>query len=304
MKCRRCKAPAEVALPSHTTGFCRECFFVFFRRQIEKAIKDFKMIAEDERVLICLSGGKDSLSLAHELKQLGYDITGLHIDLGIGESSQVARGLVEGFCRERDIPLLVVETAAEGLAIPVVRENINRPVCSVCGKIKRHIFNRTALREGFDVLATGHNLDDEVARLFANTLRWDAAYLSDQGPCLPAEGGFARKIKPLYRLTEFETAAYAYMSSIDYGLVPCPYSPGATFTGYKGMLESLELNHPGAKFQFYDAFLKRGRPAFAALEAETGAELSPCTACGSPTSVEVCGVCSLRQRIADNTAAE
>jgi uncharacterized protein (TIGR00269 family) len=304
MKCRRCKAPAEVALPSHNTGFCRECFGIYFSRQLETAVRRHKMILPGERVLVALSGGKDSLTLMLELSRQGHDVTGLHVDLGIPRSSAPARAKVEAFCAAHGLKLRVVELEKEGLAIPDVKKYIHRPVCSACGKIKRHWFNRVALTEGFQVLATGHNLDDEVARLFANTLRWDAAYLSDQGPCLEAEAGFARKIKPLFRLSEFETACYAFFNGIEIHSAPCPYSGGASFTGHKRLWADLEYQSPGSKFSFYDGFLKRGRPVFARQEREDGVVLAPCERCGSPTSTGVCGVCRLALTVAERRAAD
>lgn len=294
MKCRRCRQEAEVALPSHTTGFCRECFFIYFRRQIQRAIKSHAMFGMQDKVLVALSGGKDSLALMYELADQGYDVTGLHVYLGIGKSSEQARQLVESYCAKHGFRLMIADMPAEGLAIPEVRECVKRPICSVCGKIKRHYFNRIALEHGFTALATGHNLDDEVARLFANTLRWDTAYLSDQGPTLFEGDGFARKVKPLYRLTEFETAAYSFLRGIEYGVDPCPYSAGASFTGHKAMWEALEEKSPGSKIHFYDGFLKNGRKAFQCLEREEGQELGACRECGFPTSGEVCGVCLVR----------
>ena len=193
------------------------------------------------------------------------------------------------------------ELAAEGLAIPLVKERLNRPVCSACGKIKRHFFNKVALDEGFDALATGHNLDDEVARLFSNTLRWDTAYLSDQGPRLDGEDGFARKVKPLWRLTEFETANYAFLMGIEHHYAPCPYSPGASFSTLKALLQRLEAAMPGRKLDFYQGFLARARPVFARREAEEGVELAPCTSCGYPTSSgDMCGVCRIREALKDS----
>jgi uncharacterized protein (TIGR00269 family) len=304
MKCRKCKAPAEVALPSHNTAFCRDCFSAYFTGQVEKAIRRHGLINPGERVLVALSGGKDSLSLMLELSRLGYDVTGLHVDLGIPKSSAAARAKVEGFCTLHGLKLRVVELEKEGLPIPDVKKYINRPVCSACGKIKRHWFNRVALEDGFQVLATGHNLDDEVARLFANTLRWDAGYLSDQGPCLPAEDGFARKIKPLYRLSEFETACYAFLNGIEIHTAPCPYSGGASFTGHKRLWADLEHQSPGSKIAFYDGFLKRGRPAFARVEQEEGMPVAPCEKCGSPTSTGLCGVCRLAIAVAERRAAD
>ena len=301
MKCTRCKATAVVALPSHHSGFCEVCFLDFFTGQVEKGIHRQKLFTHEDRILVALSGGKDSLALMYELDRLGYDVTGLHIDLGIPVSSPAARTAVEAFCRKHGLALIVKEMEAEGLAIPKVKARLNRPICSACGKIKRHYFNRVALEQGFSVLATGHNLDDEVARLFSNTLRCDTAYLSDQGPALEAEeghGGFARKVKPLWRLSEFETANYAFLRGIDYHYAPCPYSRGASFTFHKKLWADLEEHMPGRKLDFYQGFLERGRPAFARIEAEDGLSLQSCASCGLPTSQEMCGVCRIRVAVA------
>jgi tRNA-5-methyluridine54 2-sulfurtransferase len=297
MKCTRCKEKAVVALPSHTAGFCPQCFLLFFERQVQKAVKDKNLFSYDDRIIIALSGGKDSLALAWQLKKLGYDITGLHIDLAIPQSSPQAREQVQKFCADNSIEMHVLEMQKIGLPIPEVKARVKRPVCSVCGKIKRYFFNKFALDNGFNVLATGHNLDDEVARLFSNVLRWDAAHLGDQGPLLPEEKGFIRKVKPLYRLSEFETANFCFLAGIDYGWTPCPYSSGASFTYYKTLIHDLEHNQPGRKLSFYEGFLQRGRQGFTKLDKEKGRELSPCRTCGYPTSADTCGVCRVKSML-------
>lgn len=301
MKCTRCKSVAVVALPSHNSGFCGNCYLDFFTGQVEKGIRRQKLFTHEDRILVALSGGKDSLALAFELDRLGYAVTGLHIDLGIPNSSEGARRAVEHFCAKHNLALIVKEMEREGLAIPLVKARLKRPICSACGKIKRHYFNKTALEGGFTALATGHNLDDEVARLFSNTLRWDVPYLSDQGPVLEAEegegdelGGFARKVKPLWRLSEYETANYAFLRGIDYHYSPCPYSKGASFTFYKSLWADLEEHMPGRKLDFYQGFLERGRPVFAKAAQKEGVELKSCAECGMPTSHDVCGVCRIR----------
>lgn len=303
MKCKICKETAVVALRSHNAAFCAECYKDFFARQVERGIESQKLFTREEKILVALSGGKDSLALMLELSRQGYNVTGLHIDLGIPGSSPAARGVVERFCARHGLKLMVKEMVAEGLAIPDVKERLRRPVCSACGKIKRHFFNKAALDGGFDALATGHNLDDEAARLFSNTLRWDTAYLSDQGPRLDGEDGFARKVKPLWRLTEFETANYAFLMGIEHHYAPCPYSPGASFTTLKGLLQRLEAAMPGRKLDFYQGFLKRGRPVFARREEEEGLELAPCESCGYPTSSgDLCGVCRIREALKEGQA--
>ncbi len=302
MKCKVCKETAVVSLRSHHTGFCASCYLEFFRRQVERGIRAHKLFTHDDRILVALSGGKDSLALMLELSRQGYTVTGLHIDLAIplqgsaepcGEG-QGARGVVERFCKAHNIPLIVKEMATEGLAIPRVKACLKRPICSACGKIKRYYFNKTAMDGGFTALATGHNLDDEVARLFSNTIRWDRAYLSDQGPCLPAEAGFIKKVKPLWRLTEFETANYAFLMGIEHHYAPCPYSQGASFTCYKHLWQGLEEVMPGRKLDFYQGFLERGRPVFARHEAEEAPPLNKCAVCEYPTSADICGVCRIK----------
>ncbi|WP_291320858.1 TIGR00269 family protein [Desulfonatronospira sp.] len=295
MKCTRCKKTAAVALPRHNAGFCPECYGVFFSRQVEKAIKERELFSKEDKILIALSGGKDSLALARELQLLGYNIAGLHIDLAIPGSSVKARGHVERFCSDFGVDLHVLEMENEGMPIPEVRKKFNRPVCSVCGRIKRYYFNRFAMDNGFNVLATGHNLDDEAARLFSNVMRWDAAYLGAQGPDLPGDQGFVRKVKPLYRVSEFETANYSFLAKIDYCYAPCPYSKGASFTFYKSLLDELENEQPGRKLSFYEGFLNRGRQAFARIDQEDGEKLCPCPRCGYPTTGEICGICRIRE---------
>jgi len=297
MKCTVCKAIAVVALPSHHAGFCAPCYLDFFARQVERGIRGQRLFTREDRVLVALSGGKDSLALALELTRQDYQITGLFIDLAIPGSSDAARSVVEAFCARHGMELLVKDMAREGLAVPLVRERLRRPVCSACGKIKRYWFNRTALEGGYTALATGHNLDDEVARLTSNTLRWDQSYLSDQGPLLEGEPGFARKVKPLWRLSEFETANYAFLTGIAHHYAPCPYSGGASFTLYKRLWRRLEEAMPGRKLDFYQGFLERGRPAFALREAASDVKLAPCSRCGYPSSAGVCGVCRIKEAI-------
>ncbi len=297
MKCTRCKAVAQVSLPGHHCGFRPECFQLFFSRQVSHAISKHKMFAKTDKVLVALSGGKDSLALFRELIVQGYNVTGLHIDLGIPQSSEAARQKVESFCKKLGATVKIIALAQEGLPIPLVKSHIRRPICSVCGKIKRYYFNKAALEGGYSALCTGHNLDDEVARLLSNTLRWDGPYLADQGPVLPARNGFVARCKPLYRLTEFETAAYCFFAEIDQHKAECPYSEGASFTTRKQLLNNLEQESPGSKLSFYEHFLRYGKPVFQKEERVSGATLAPCPRCGYPTKTDVCSVCRLREEV-------
>src|SRR6185436_13241707 len=94
-----------------------------------------------------------------------------------------------------------------------------------CGLTKRHHFDRVAHELGFPVLATGHNLDDEAARLMGNVMRWQVDHLAKQSPVLqPTHERFVRKVKPLSRISEYEAAVYAFFRGIDYIIDECPNS--------------------------------------------------------------------------------
>ena len=158
------------------------------------------------------------------------------------------------------------------------------------------MFNDAAVTNGYDVLATGHNLDDEAAVLLGNVLRWDAGYLGRQQPVLPAAPGFVRKVKPLVRLGERELAAYCVLQGIDYIVDECPMAAGNRHLGYKEALNVVEARSPGAKFEFYTRFLANAADRFQPEVDADRATLEPCTGCGAPTTGEVCAFCRLVER--------
>lgn len=291
MKCTRCKAPAEVQLRQHNSNFCRACFVFFFQRQVERAIEKERMFSLDEPVLVAVSGGKDSLALWDVLIDLGYQTTGLHLSLGIGEYSDASTDKTVAFANARSLPLITVKLADHGLAVNDVAGLTRRPACSACGTMKRHYFDQLAVDRGFPVVATGHNLDDEAARLLGNVLHWQMPYLARQRPVLqPTHERFVRKVKPLYRVTEYEAAVYAFMRGIDYVVDECPNAIGATQLTYKDMLNRLEATSPGSKLIFVQEFLQRAQPIFAAAPEEPP---RTCVGCGMPSFGEMCGFCRL-----------
>ena len=297
MKCRSCRAPAVIDIRRHNAGFCQECFFKHCREQVAKTIHAYQMIEAGERVLVAVSGGKDSLALWDLLRDLGYEADGLYIGLGIDGYSEESGEYARDFARKRDARLLEVDLPADyGYDIPTGSAAARRAPCSACGLSKRHLFNQAALDGGYDVLATGHNLDDEAAVLFGNVLRWDLGYLGRQYPVLPGGDGFARKVKPLVRLGERETAAYCVLRGIEYIVEECPMAVGNRHLGYKEALNDIEATSPGSKAAFYFGFLERVAPMVAGTAAEEREGLHPCPGCGSPTVSEVCAFCKLVER--------
>ncbi len=297
MKCRRCRGAAVIDVRRHNAAFCADCFVHHCREQVRRAIDDFSMIEPGERVLVAVSGGKDSLGLWHLLRALDYDADGLYLGLGIGDYSDTSGRYAREFAAQHDLKLIEVDLPNDyGFDVPDGSRAAKRAPCSACGLSKRHLFNDTALAHGYDVVATGHNLDDEAAVLFGNVLRWDAPYLGRQYPVLPAADGFARKVKPLVRLGERELAAYCVITGIDYIVEECPMAAGNRHLGYKEALNAIEERSPGTKASFLFGFLERGHERFAGDAAEEREDLQPCRECGSPTPGDLCAFCRLRAR--------
>jgi len=260
------------------------------------------MFAPTDRILVAVSGGKDSLMLWDILLNLGYQADALYVDLGIGHYSVRSHEKVEAFAehiaRPRGAKLIVHRvTKGEGAGIRELAMLVRRPTCSACGTIKRYQFNRVAIDHDYDVMATGHNLDDEAARLLGNVLHWQDEYLQKQGPSLPPSvKGFAKKVKPLYRLTEREIAAYAVVNRIDYLVEECPMAQGSKILTYKDVLNRLETKSPGTKQAFYWGFIEKQAKAHQSdqhMAASDQSLLCPCESCGQPTTAGICSYCKM-----------
>ncbi len=296
MKCTKCRGTAILELRRHNAAFCAPDFLAFFKNQVKEAIRKFRMFERDEHVLVAVSGGKDSLALWDVLIEEGYRTTGLYLDLGIFDYSVESKARCEKFAAAHGVPLIVVAVAEEvGAPVPVIKNVTRRPPCSGCGLSKRYLMNRAALEHGIPVVATGHNLDDEAATLFGSVLHWQTDALPRQSPALPStHAKLARRVKPLYRLSERETAAYAFVRKIDYIVEECPFAKGATSIAHKEILSRLEDVSPGAKHNFLFGFLEKARPAFERAEAVT---LNECVRCGQVTTGTLCAFCKLADQV-------
>lgn len=297
MKCTVCREPALIDVRRHNANFCADHFLRLCRDQVAKAIKDFDMLHPEDRVLVAVSGGKDSLAIWDLLRELGYQADGLYLGLGIGDYSDASGELTRAFAAERGWVLHEVDLPRDhGFDVPNGSKAARRVPCSACGLSKRHLFDEAARTHGYDVVVTGHNLDDEAAVLFGNVLRWQSDYLGRQLPVLPARHGFPKKVKPLVRLAERETAAYCVLRGIDYVVEECPMAEGNRHLGYKEALNGIEATSPGTKHDFYFGFLARASARFVPdAEAEQEA-LGACERCGAPTPGEVCAFCRLAER--------
>jgi uncharacterized protein (TIGR00269 family) len=289
----------------HKLALCTEHYLEWIPEQTERFIKKYGMFTRDEKILVAVSGGKDSLSLWDILVRLGYHADGVYLGLGIDagiDYSHESQRLTEKFASANNLKLHVVDIEKEyGKSIPVLAEISHRGhgrPCAVCGLAKRHEMNRIARDLGYDVLATGHNLDDEAAVLFGNTLKWLDEYILRQGPVLPGLDGLARKVKPLCRFYEREMTAYAIARNIEYIYEECPFADGSQSIFYKEALNQLETARPGTKLIFYLSFLEAKNSGNLFVEKSASlSQLHPCPKCGQPTSTpDYCSFCRMLEK--------
>jgi tRNA-5-methyluridine54 2-sulfurtransferase len=301
-RCRKCAADSVINMRQHRLALCEVHFVEWVENITSSFIKKHRMFEPDDRILVAVSGGKDSLSLWRILLKLGFQADGLYMDLGIEAGcsySKRSREYVEIFAQNisPEAKLHVLDVAdIYGTTVPEMagrRRGGRKKFCSVCGLVKRHEMNRIARELGYTVIATGHNLDDEAAVLFGNVLHWETEYLVRQSPVLPADGvGLVKKAKPLARFYERETAAYAIISNIEYMQEECPFSVGATSLRLKEVLNSMENGSAGTKLQFYFSFLRAKENSF--LPGFIRPELRLCEKCGQATGAPgPCAFCRL-----------
>lgn len=293
MKCKICKDKglnhsADIRLPSHRLNLCKGHFISWVEKRVGETIKKYKMIRDTDKVLVAVSGGKDSLNLWNILHKLGYSADGFYVDLGIGDYSEKSKIYAKEFANAINRKLIVLNLKDELGTVEEVSKKLKRPPCSLCGMVKRYFFNKTARENGYNILATGHNLDDEVAVLFTNTIQWDIEYLKRQYPVLERRGKFIKKVKPMCRVSEFESAIYSFLNGIRYIKAECPLSHNASSLKTKMIISQIEEKIPSFKTSFYMNFLRKMYPL---LQSQSSVKISDCKICGEPSVNEVCTFC-------------
>ena len=264
-------------------------------RKINRAIQDFSMFDRKDKIAVALSGGKDSVTLLLALRDLNFQVEAFHIKLGIDKFSGKSLAYAEYIEQEYGVKVHTVSAKEmTGFGVDEISPSYRGKECAICGTIKRRIFNRFALDHGFDVLAIGHNMDDEVAMLFGNNIRWDIPYLQKSLPVLEARQGYIKRVKPLCYLREHEIKAYVKESGIEVLHCQCPYSAKTSRKKYNKIMKYSSELFPGFVENYYHRFLAEHQNLGAAPEA-SAPKLTPCPDCGELTSSGRCRLCMIKQ---------
>ncbi len=296
--CKFCEIKPVIKLISGK-NLCKSCFIKYFEKKVFKTVGKYKLIDKKDKIAVAVGSGKDSftvLYLLNELakKRMDLDITALAIDGGI-EGYRDLR-LLEKYCKENKIKLKVVSFKKEfGYTLDEILKKLKVTSYSVYGVFRRSLLNKYARELGVNKLATGHNLDDEAQSILMNYYRDTIEVSARLGPITGVikDPRFVVRIKPLYFLTEKETALYALLKKFPVIFRECPNSLSAYRGHVRDMLNEFEAKHPGTKYAIINSFLE----LLPSLKAKYREEIKSCKKCKEPSSSEVCKVCQLRDKL-------
>ena len=215
------------------------------RRQVGEAIADFSMIEEDDKVMVCLSGGKDSHALLdillslREKAPIGFDLIAVNLDQKQpGFPAEVLPKYLEG----RGVPFRIVEQDTYSVVKRVVPEG--KTMCSLCSRLRRGVLYRAASELGATKIALGHHRDDILATFFLNLFH--GGQLKAMPAKLRSDDGKHVVIRPLAYVAESDLEVYAEQKA--FPIIPCTLCGSQDDLQRKvvgEMIREWERKHPG-----------------------------------------------------------
>ena len=252
------------------------------------------MLEHWSRVVVAVSGGKDSLTLLHLLKEIedethGSDLIAVTIDEGIsGYRNEAVKIAVDASKKLKVEWKLVSFKDLYGTTMDEITSKARElGACSFCGVLRRRALNIVARDMNADRLATGHTLDDMAQSAFLNLLRGDMGRISALTPGGFNAPGFVRRIKPLCEIPEKETTLFTYLEGLEFQSITCPYSEEAMRSDVRAFLNEIETRRPGTLFTVYNTALKL------IPKATIQQTLRTCSKCGESSVGDICRVCQL-----------
>ena len=239
--------PASIASPGKPVGSRHEADKLArrLRHQVGKAIADFGMIADGDKVMVCLSGGKDSYTMLDVLLQLqkkapvSFSITAVNLDQ---KQPGFPEHVLPEYLRSIGVDFHVIEQDTYSVVSRVIPEG--KTMCSLCSRLRRGALYHYAEANGFSKIALGHHRDDLVNTFFLNL--FFHAKLGGMPPKLLSDDGKHVVIRPLAYVREADIEAYA--DSKQFPIIPCNLcgsQENLQRKQVKKMLDAWEAETPG-----------------------------------------------------------
>ena len=263
--------------------------------QFKKTLKEIRLSKKD-KILVAMSGGKDSAVTAYLLHKFGYDIEGVHIDLKMGKYSKDCYNAIKTLCENLGINLHVYDVKKEmGSSMCYIRSAVQSKHkgkiknCAICGVIKKWILNKVARKLRFSKIATGHNLDDEVQTILINIFKGSIDLSATSGPITKniKDKKFITRIKPLFYVLEDDVRNYAKKKKLPVVFDKCPCAIDSYRIQVRNFLEKV----PGKEKQNIMKNFEKLSPKIK----KKNIEMNYCEVCGEPSRGKICKKCELMQ---------
>ncbi len=261
-------------------------------KTVINTIKQYKVANKKEKIVVALSGGKDSTVVAYLLHKLGYNIEGFHINLNLGKYSNNCEKAVKKMCEKLKIKLTIYNFEKKhGSSMCFIRSAIQQKKslknCAICGVIKKWILNKEARKLKANKIATGHHLDDEAQTFFLNFLKGALHLSANTGPITDNNKNkkFITRIKPLFFCYEQDIKKYAKKHKLPVVFESCPCAIDSYRIQVRKYFKDLTKLQ---KKNIIDNFL-RIKPKIKKIDNK----IIYCQVCGEPARKRVCKKCEL-----------
>ncbi|WP_296806692.1 TIGR00269 family protein [uncultured Methanobrevibacter sp.] len=303
MDCTKCGNP-NVIIKKEQSGqyLCKDCFIDSIEKKVIKTVRKEKLLDKGDKVLVALSGGKDSvttLEILNSFRELNIiELCAVTVDEGIDNYRQDGVDIAIRHAERLGIEHKIVSLKdTYGITLDEIMEKPNhKGSCSYCGVFRRTIINKAAREMGATKIATGHNLDDEVQAIMMNYLEGNTDNLTKLGAKTESKAEeFTVKIKPLREIPEREIGLYVVAKELEVHFASCPYAQQSFRGEVSELINKLSEDHPTIKYSTLRGYDKIKN----AIKDDFKKEYSHgrCVKCGEPSANELCKACSFIEEL-------